>query len=123
MSPDTEAKTSNATVKLRFVGLDKEVEAQVGDNILDVALRNEIDLDHACGGVCACSTCHVKVLKGAECLVESTEEEEDQLDEARDVDLTSRLGCQGKILRVPEGGVLEVKIPEWNVNLVQEGEA
>ncbi|MHC4816072.1 MAG: 2Fe-2S iron-sulfur cluster-binding protein [Planctomycetota bacterium] len=108
---------------MRFVGLDKEVEvkAEVGDSILDVALRHEIDLDHACGGVCACSTCHVKVLTGAECLVESTEEEEDQLDEARDVDLTSRLGCQAKILRVPEGGVLEVKIPEWNVNLVQEG--
>ncbi len=121
MSSDTEAKTSNATVTLRFLGLDKEVEAQVGDNILDVALRHEIDLDHACGGVCACSTCHVKIIKGAECLAESTEDEEDQLDEARDVELTSRLGCQAKILRVPEGGVLEVKIPDWNVNLVQEG--
>ena len=119
MSSDTKTKT----IKLRFVGIDRELEAQVGDNILDVALRNEIDLDHACGGVCACSTCHVKVLKGAECLPESTEEEEDQLDEARDVDLTSRLGCQAKILRVPEGDVLEVKIPEWNVNLVQEGDS
>ena len=117
MSSDTEAKT----VKLRFVGLDKEVEAQVGESILEVALKNEIDLDHACGGVCACSTCHVKVLKGGECLAESTEDEEDQLDEARDVDLTSRLGCQAKILRIPKGGVLEVRIPTWNVNLVQEG--
>jgi len=117
VSSDTDAKT----VKLRFVDIDKELEAQVGDSILDVALRHDVDLDHACGGVCACSTCHVKVLKGAECLAESTEEEEDQLDTARDLDLTSRLGCQARILRVPEGGVLEVKIPEWNVNLVQEG--
>ena len=117
MSTDTDAKT----VTLRFVGMDKELEANIGDSILDVALRNDIDLDHACGGVCACSTCHVKVLKGAECLAESTEEEEDQLDQARDLDLTSRLGCQAKILKVPEDGVVEVRIPEWNVNLVQEG--
>ena len=113
--------TRTDTITLRFVGIDKEVEANVGDSVLDVALRNDIDLDHACGGVCACSTCHVKVMQGAECLQESTEEEEDQLDEARGVELTSRLGCQAKILRVPEGGVLEVKIPEWNVNMVQEG--
>ena len=46
MSSDTEAKTSNATVTLRFLGLDKEVEAQVGDNILDVALRHESREDH-----------------------------------------------------------------------------
>jgi ferredoxin, 2Fe-2S len=120
MSGEAEA-TETKTVKLRFAGLDREVEARVGESVLEVALRNDIDLDHACGGVCACSTCHVKVLKGGECLTESTEEEEDQLDNARDVDLTSRLGCQSRILKVPEGGVLEVKIPEWNVNLVQEG--
>lgn len=113
--------TDPRTVKIRFAGLDREVEARVGDSILEVALAHGIDLDHACGGVCACSTCHVKVLRGADCLSEASEEEEDQLDEARDVDLTSRLGCQARILRAPEDGVIEIRIPVWNVNLVSEG--
>ena len=108
-------------IRIHFVTYDRTVDAAIGDSILELAERNEIDLDHACGGVCACSTCHVRILQGAECLQGSTEDEEDQLDEARGVELTSRLGCQAKILRVPEGGVIEVKIPDWNVNLVQEG--
>ena len=71
--------------------------------------------------MCACSTCHVKIDTGAEALSESTEDEEDQLDEARDVSLNSRLGCQARIERVPAGGVIAVSIPAWNVNMVSEG--
>jgi len=104
---------------VRFAG-HKECPASLGESILDVALRNEIDLDHACGGVCACSTCHVRIETGADCLTESSEDEEDQLDTARDLGLNSRLGCQARIERIPDGGVLEVRIPEWNVNLVSE---
>ncbi len=94
--------------------------AQVGESILDVALRNKIDLDHACGAVCACSTCHVKVEAGAEALSEAADDEEDQLDAARGVGMNSRLGCQAKIERATEDGI-RVSIPTWNVNLAQEG--
>ncbi len=106
-------------IRVRFVDGD-EFEAAIGDSILDVALAHGIDLDHACGGVCACSTCHVRIVEGADALNESSDDEEDQLDEARDVGLDSRLGCQAKILRAPAGGVIAVRIPSWNVNLVRE---
>ncbi len=109
------------TVVVRFEGHKGDIQAKVGQSLLEIAHENGIELDHACGGVCACSTCHVKILSGAGAFNEASEDEEDQLDEARDVDLTSRLGCQARIERVPEGSVIEVKIPAWNVNLVQEG--
>ncbi|MHC5064082.1 MAG: 2Fe-2S iron-sulfur cluster-binding protein [Planctomycetota bacterium] len=109
----------NPDLVIRFGG-EKDCPASIGESILEIALRNEIDLDHACGAVCACSTCHVRVESGADCLNESSEDEEDQLDSARDVGLNSRLGCQARIERIPESGVIEVRIPEWNVNLVRE---
>ena len=105
-------------VQVRFQGRD--LNADIGQSFLEIAEANEIGLDHACGGVCACSTCHVKILTGADALNEASEDEEDQLDEARDVELTSRLGCQARIERPPEGGVIEIEIPAWNVNLVKE---
>ncbi len=108
------------TLKIAFADLG-EFDAEVGDSILDVALRNGVDLDHACGGVCACSTCHVKIQTGTKALSGASDDEEDQLDAARDVGLDSRLGCQARIERVPDGGRIEVSIPAWNVNLIQEG--
>jgi 2Fe-2S ferredoxin len=106
--------------KLHFTGEDKTVDIKVGENILDVADENGIDLDHACGGVCACSTCHVKLRTGGDFFIEAEEEEEDQLDDARDIELCSRLGCQA-VLERDTDGVIEVEIPFWNVNLVSEG--
>ena len=94
---------------------------RVGQSILEAAMAQDIDLDHACGGVCACSTCHVKITKGLDCFSEPSEDELDQLDEARGTGLESRLGCQARLLRIPAGGVVEIAIPSWNVNLVQEG--
>jgi ferredoxin, 2Fe-2S len=87
-------------------------------SILDICMGHHIELDHACGGVCACSTCHVWVLEGAKSCNEAGEEEEDQLEEAYDLKSTSRLGCQC----VPNGTapVVKVKIPNWNRNLVRE---
>lgn len=88
-------------------------------SILDIALGNGIEMDHACGGVCACSTCHVVVKEGFDTLNEPTEEEEDQLEEAPDLKPTSRLACQC----VPDGTTdIVIEIPEWNRNLVQEGQ-
>ena len=62
----------------------------------------------------------MKIKQGRECFSEASEDELDQLDEARDVSLDSRLGCQSKLLRVPPGGTVEIVIPTWNVNAVRE---
>ena len=110
----------NQMAKLYFKDDDRTIDIQVGQNILEVALANEIDLDHACGGVCACSTCHIKVRDGFDLFSEPEEEEEDRLDDARDVELCSRLACQCT-LQGETDRVIEVEIPFWNVNLVQEG--
>ena len=86
-------------------------------SILNCALKAGIDLDHSCGGVCACSTCHVIVRQGLESCSEATEDEEDMLDLAPGLEPQSRLACQC----VPNGsqGII-VEIPEWNRNLVSE---
>ncbi len=93
----------------------------VGETILHAAMEQGLAIDHACGGVCACSTCHVKIARGGECFSAASEDELDQLDEARDVSLDSRLGCQAKLLRVPEDAEVEISIPTWNVNAIREG--
>ena len=86
-------------------------------SILDIALEHGIPLDHACGGVCACSTCHVIIREGLESCNESTDDEQDMLDEARGVELNSRLACQC----VANGTKhVVVEIPGWNRNLVKE---
>ena len=106
--------------KIHFRDEDKIIDIQVGQNILEVALANGIDLDHACGGVCACSTCHVKIREGFDLFSEAEEEEEDQLDDARDIELCSRLACQCT-LQEETDEIINVEVPFWNVNLVQEG--
>lgn len=87
-------------------------------SILDVALGAGVDLEHACGGVCACSTCHVIVKQGLDSCNEGTDDEFDQLDEAPAITLQSRLSCQC----VPNGAKdIVVEIPAINKNLVKEG--
>ncbi|HET9961403.1 MAG TPA: 2Fe-2S iron-sulfur cluster-binding protein [Nitrospiraceae bacterium] len=86
-------------------------------SVLDIAMGNGIDLEHVCGGVCACSTCHVIVRKGLESCNEGTDDEFDQLEEAPATTLQSRLGCQC----VPNGSMdVLVEIPAINKNLVKE---
>ena len=87
-------------------------------SLLDIAMGAGLDVEHACGGVCACSTCHVVVKEGLDSCNEATDDELDQLDEAPAITLQSRLACQC----VPDGSTnLVVEIPEWNKNLVKEG--
>ncbi len=87
-------------------------------SILDIAEGAGVEIDHACGGVCACATCHVYVSQGLGSCTPATEDEEEQLDTARAVTLESRLSCQC----VPDGSQdLVVVIPRWNKNLVKEG--
>ncbi|PIE22614.1 MAG: 2Fe-2S ferredoxin [Planctomycetota bacterium] len=107
------------TVEIHWQGEEKTVTGKPGQSLLEIAHQHGIDLDHACGGVCACSTCHVKVEAGSELLSEQEEDEEDQLDDARDVSLRSRLGCQARILDGACGRIV-VSIPSWNVNLARE---
>ncbi len=83
------------------------IDVPVGTTILKAAQTLDAPEGYACGGVCACSTCHVYVLRGGELLSEQEEEEEDMLDKAFDVRAASRLGCQSKIL---EEGEVEVEI-------------
>jgi 2Fe-2S ferredoxin len=86
-------------------------------SILDVAENFNIFLDHACGGNCACTTCHVWVKKGKEGLSEMDDDEADRLDMAADLQLDSRLGCQA-VIEKPCDVVVEV--PAWNRNYVSE---
>jgi 2Fe-2S ferredoxin len=81
-------------------------------------MANGVELEHVCGGVCACSTCHVIVKQGLESCNEGTDDEFDQLDEAPMTTLQSRLACQC----VPSGTKdIVVEIPAVNKNLVKEG--
>jgi 2Fe-2S ferredoxin len=76
-----------------------EVTVPVGSSILQAAQGAHVPQGSACGGVCACSTCHVYVKEGASLLSELEDEENDVLDKAFDVRATSRLGCQAKVER------------------------
>ncbi|MGH9509141.1 MAG: 2Fe-2S iron-sulfur cluster-binding protein, partial [Terriglobales bacterium] len=88
-------------------------------SILDISEGFHLGLDHACGGVCACSTCHVIVHEGLESCNEAADAELDELDMAPGITPKSRLGCQ----TVPDGSAdLVVEIPEWNKNFVKEPE-
>jgi len=87
-------------------------------SILDILLGNGIHLEHACGGNCACTTCHVVVKKGFDLLSEATEQEEDLLDRAPGLTPTSRLGCQA----VPEDPDAEIVVwvPRFTINQISE---
>jgi ferredoxin len=95
--------------KVRFLahGRSYTVEVPVGTSLLQASKTIHAPEGDACGGVCACSTCHVYVTKGKELLSSAEEEEEDILDKAFDVKATSRLGCQAIIAK---DGDLECEI-------------
>ena len=86
-------------------------------SVLDIALAHGIEIEHTCGGVVACSTCHCIVRKGFESLQETTDDEEDMLDNAPGLETTSRLSCQAVF---PGDEDVIVEIPEWNRNAVKE---
>lgn len=107
---------SGESVEVDPLAVDDERDGRNG-SILRAALKAGIDIDHACGGVVACSTCHVVVTEGFASIPEAEEGEEDMLERARGLKLQSRLACQA----VPDGSVdLVVEIPSWNVNEVSE---
>ena len=122
-----ESKLPEAKYKVTFLPAGLEVEVDPKDlpkddeglpgSILDIALGAGIELDHACGGVVACSTCHVIFREGGDSCAPASDAEEDMLDTAPGLELTSRLGCQA----VPQGNCdVKVEIPDWNRNHAKE---
>jgi 2Fe-2S ferredoxin len=106
--------------KMTFIELDgtrREVDAPLGLSILEIAHRNGIDLEGACEGSLACSTCHVIVdPEWYDVLTEATEDEEDMLDLAFGLTKTSRLGCQ--IIMTEELDGLTVRLPAGSRNMM-----
>lgn len=110
----------NGTIKTVEVDPDKIPYGDTGlpGSILEIALAHHIDIDHACGGVCACATCHVIIKEGWESCNEQADAEMDQLDNAPALEKHSRLSCQ----TVPNGTKdITVSVPSWNRNLIKEG--
>ena len=103
-----------ATIKFRFE--DKNIQDVIaegvaeGYSILEATEDFDVHLNHNCGGVCACSTCHIYIQKGDEFLEEISDKEEDFIDRAANPTLQSRLACQCIIL--DNDAVIEVKIPD-----------
>ena len=83
--------------RVRFEPDGIEIEVPIGTSILEASNKAHAQVGSACGGVCACSTCHVYVKQGLEVLSDASDREEDIMDKAFDVKATSRLGCQSKI--------------------------
>lgn len=78
--------------------------------LLEICLKNDIELHHNCGGVCACTTCHLYIDKGMESIDEITDKEEDFIDRAVNPRLNSRLGCQSLLL--DGDGEIEITLPD-----------
>ena len=93
------------------------VEVESGTTVLDAALANDIDIEHACEKSCACTTCHLIVREGFDSMEESDEIEDDLLDKAWGLEPESRLGCQAIVAEED----LVVEIPKYTINMVSEG--
>ena len=114
-----DAPTVNVTF-LQPNDTSKTVQARVGETLLQTAHRNDIDLEGACEGVCACSTCHLILSQALyDSLPEPSEDEEDMLDMAFGLQETSRLGCQITVSEEMEGVVLEM--PKATRNFYVDG--
>lgn len=97
-------------------GTQHEFEVAEGDNILDIAQANNLDMEGACGGSCACSTCHIIVDPDFyDAIPEPDDDENDMLDLAFGLTETSRLGCQVKMSKELDG--LRVALPAMTRNL------
>lgn len=99
--------------KVVFLEQKLEIEVPVGSTVLEASKKVGAPEGDACGGVCACSTCHVYVEEGDGLLSEAEEDEEDILDKAFDVRMSSRLGCQARIERE---GTIAVRISQESLD-------
>jgi 2Fe-2S ferredoxin len=118
--PDTVPVTFHLEDPEGLTGTTQRVRAfmgATGESLLELAMEHGINIEHACGGVCACSTCHVYIEKGGEHLSEATEAEEDRVEEAPGLQRNSRLSCQ---CIIEKEGEIVVRVPAWNRNAVKE---
>ena len=92
------------------------IEAPKGMSVCDALLENDVDIEHACDRVCACTTCHVLVREGFDSLNEPEEKEEDMLDRAWGLEAVSRLSCQAII----DDTDLVVELPKYTINHAAE---
>ena len=83
--------------KITFSHLNKTIDAKDNEPILDAALNHDIPLQHACGGLCACTTCHVKVVSGETNLAKIEEMEEERIASVDGLEPRSRLACQARV--------------------------
>jgi ferredoxin, 2Fe-2S len=115
------ARHTIMSATIRFISRERggavELPAKVGQTVLEVALANGISIDHACGGVCGCSTCHVIVRNGMSLLSDAEDQELDRVEQAPGNRPESRLACQARLARE---GTITCEIPGWNRNLVRE---
>jgi len=93
------------------------LEVEPGTSVCDALLEGGIAIEHACEKSCACTTCHVIVREGFGSLAPATEKEDDLLDKAWGLELTSRLACQARVGTEP----LAVEIPRYTINHATEG--
>ncbi len=93
-----------------------EIEVPAGTSICDALLDNHIEIEHACEKSCACTTCHVIVREGFDSLDPPTDKEDDLLDKAWGLELTSRLSCQARLKDQP----VTIEIPKYTINQVSE---
>ena len=107
---DAEALTGTAQKQWTCMGGE-------GESLLELALEHGINIEHACGGVCACSTCHIYVESGMDKIKGSTEDEDDRVEEAPGIQRNSRLACQCEIKGTQP---IVVRVPSWNRNAVKE---
>lgn len=94
------------------------LEVKPGKVLCDVLLAAGLEIEHACDGACACSTCHIIIREGFATLSLAEDEEEDQLDKAWGLTPTSRLACQVKVGQIP----LTIELPRYSLNHAREHE-
>jgi 2Fe-2S ferredoxin len=102
--------------KLTFLPEGREIEVEQGITICDAALKNGIEIEHACEKSAACTTCHVVIREGFDSLEEASETEEDLLDKAWGLEAESRLSCQALV----GDQDLVIEIPKYTINMVSE---
>jgi ferredoxin, 2Fe-2S len=94
------------------------LEVKSGKVLCDALLAAGLEIEHACDGACACSTCHIIIREGYVSLAAADDEEEDQLDKAWGLTPSSRLACQVKVGQIP----LTVELPRYSLNHAREYE-
>lgn len=107
-------------IRVTFITADEKTynfEGSAGETIMEIGVRNNLDIEAACDGKCMCSTCHVYVdAAHFELLPPPSEDEEDMLDLALERDDTSRLSCQIKLTKAIDG--ITVTLPATTANVI-----